>query len=195
MIGRHILGTAPSSVVPPSINAHSECSARSERPRTAHATEAVIGYTIEGERHFRAPPAAVDDVLHDPGVLRRALPGSATLVARDRDAYDLRAPFDAGPISGEAEGNIELHPGEGPGHYRLLAEARAAPGGARGEATITLSSDAPGTLLRYSGEFELHGLISRLGSGRATRAAHAIAERLLDAMEAELTERSAEEAP
>ena len=146
---------------------------------------------IQGERRLPASPPEVWDALHDPDVLRSAIPGCEFLEETAPDRYDLTVQVGIAAIRGTYTGSVQMTEGEPPNVYRLVARGQGRAGAAEGDAHITLEPSDDGTLLRYRAQVRAQGAIARLGSRIIGGAARMMAGRFFDAFEQELTERTA----
>jgi carbon monoxide dehydrogenase subunit G len=118
---------------------------------------------LEGKITFHAPRERVWQILNDPGVIRKHLPGCETLEPAGEDAYDAVLSIGVGPVKGSYTARLALadkRPGEG---YTLRVEGSGKPGHIKGEGRVTLSAEGDATVLEYSGDLQVGGLIARVG--------------------------------
>ena len=91
------------------------------------------------------------------------MPGCESLDPAGEDAYDAVLAIGVGPIKGTYTAHmaiVDKHPEEG---YTLRVEGSGKPGHVKGEGQVRLSSEGDATVLEYSGDLQVGGLIARVG--------------------------------
>ena len=119
---------------------------------------------IAGEHRFPAPRDVVWEAMLDPAALQASMPGCERFVEVGPDSYDLTIKVGMAAIKGTYSGNVKLADVNPKDSYRLVVTGSGKPGSVQGEATMVLSEDGSGTLVRYTGEVKAQGAIARLGS-------------------------------
>ena len=118
---------------------------------------------LEGRFTFAAPRERVWRILNDPEVIARHLPGCEKLDPAGDDAYDAMLVLAVGPIKGRYTAHLAIVdklPDEG---YTLKVEGSGNPGHVKGEGQVRLSEEQGKTVLDYSGDLQIGGLIARIG--------------------------------
>lgn len=119
---------------------------------------------IEYQQEYPAPAEVVWNVLLDPEILARHLPGCKRLDPEGDGAYLATLEIGLGPVRGTYTGKVavkDLHPHSS---YRLLVEGGGGPGQVKGEGVIQLVPTGHGsTLLRCVGDATVTGTLAAVG--------------------------------
>lgn len=118
---------------------------------------------LEGEFSINAPVERVWEMLNDPAVIAKHLPGCDSLEPAGDDAYAAVLTIRIGPIKGTYQAKLALsekRPNEG---YTLSIEGSGKPGFVKGTGQVRLAAEGGTTRLTYSGDLQIGGLIARVG--------------------------------
>ena len=119
---------------------------------------------LSGSHTFNAPRERVWTVLQDIEALRTIIPGVQSLEEVAPDTYKGVAKIGIANIKGEYTGTVKLTDMDPPNSYRMIGDGRGKPGHVKGEATISLTEDAPNqTTLHYNGDMQIGGMIASVG--------------------------------
>jgi uncharacterized protein len=147
--------------------------------------------TLEGTFAFDGPRDAVWDLLQDPEVLAKAMPGAQELRQVDEDRFEGRMNVSIGPVTAaEFRVSVQLADKQPPEHFTMHIDSKGALGFARGTAQVTL--DAPGpeqTVMRYRSNLQIGGRIAAVGQRLLDSAARMMTQRGLDGLQRELAAR------
>ena len=144
---------------------------------------------IEGTHELRAKRERVYQVLTDPEVLRRCIPGCERLEKTSENAYALTLRTGVGSIKGVFTGNVRLEDLHSPSHYRLVVDGKGQPGFLKGAGDLDLEEQNEATLIKYQGDVQVGGTIASVGQRMIQGAAKMMASQFFTAIEAEaLTE-------
>ena len=135
---------------------------------------------------FPHPPERVWDLLLDPEVLARLLPGIEKFEAVGPDKYDVKVKLGVGAVRGTYDGKVELADKKPPTSYLLRGEGRGAPGWAKGEALMTLLPEAGGTRLRATANAQIGGAIAGVGQRMIEGVAKSMAREFFASIDREL---------
>ena len=124
---------------------------------------------IEGSHQVAAPRAAVWRVLMDPGALQRSIPGCQKLEATSPNAYRATIKAGVGPIKGTFSGDMTIADIVPEKSYTLTSHTKAPMGFVEGKGKVVLEDAGGETVVHYSGEVKIGGLLASVG------------ERLIDA--------------
>ncbi len=141
---------------------------------------------IEGTHHLKAPPARVYQSLIDPDVLQRCIPGCERLEKTGNDEYSATISAGVGAIKGTFTGVVRLEDMRPPEHYRIVVEAKGGPGFVKGSGDFDLEPDAEGTLIRYTGDLQVGGMIASVGQRLIQGTAKMLASRFFSKLEEEV---------
>jgi uncharacterized protein len=144
---------------------------------------------IEGQFAFDGiTPLAVWNFLTDVNCIAQCLPGCEKLERTGEGSYDLQMRFGVGAISGVFSGSIHLHDLQPTSQYQMTVNGSGAPGFVKGEGTIQLGTQEPGTQLRYFGDVSAGGPIASLGQRMIGAAARMVIDQFFKCVAAKLTQ-------
>jgi carbon monoxide dehydrogenase subunit G len=120
---------------------------------------------MTGEYRIPAPRQQVWEALNDPETLRRAIDGCEELKRVGDHQFEAKVTAKVGPVKARFGGKVTLEDLNPPTSYRIVGEGSGgAAGFAKGGATVHLSDDGDGTLLRYEAKADVGGKLAMLGS-------------------------------
>ena len=146
---------------------------------------------VTGEQHFNAPRQVVWEMLLDPRALRAAMPGCDKFQEVGPQTYDLTIRIGISAVKGTYSGNVKVSDAVAPDSYRLTVSGSGKPGSVHGDATMTLTDDGAGTLVRYVGDVSAQGAIARLGSRLLAGTAKLLIGQFFKGMEKQVGDRVA----
>lgn len=148
---------------------------------------------VEGAYRFEGPRQAVWDLLQDPDLLARALPGAQRLTRTGEDRYEgvMRAAI--GPVTaGEFSVTVTLHDKVPPERFAMTLEGSGSLGFTRGGARVELREvQGGGTSMTYRAELRVGGRLAGLGQRLLDSVAKSMTRQGLDALRRELQARLA----
>ena len=146
---------------------------------------------VEGTFAFKGPRETVWDLLQDPDVLVKAMPGAERLVRAGEDRFEGVMKVSVGPMSAaEFQMTVELVDKAAPERFGMRIDAKGGLGFARGTADVVLTASAPGeTTMTYRSDMQIGGRIAAVGQRILDSAARMMTERGLQALQAELAAR------
>jgi len=118
---------------------------------------------IEGTYTFQAPQDRVWEALNNPEELQKSLPGCEKLVETEPGKFDLYLKIGISAVKGSYKGKVAISDPQPPNQIRLSGEGKGLPGYVKGESLISLSALGEGTLVSYSGEMQVGGLLAGIG--------------------------------
>jgi len=140
---------------------------------------------IEGTHELRAKRERVYQVLIDPEVLKRCIPGCERLENTGENTYSATLRAGVGSIKGVFTGNVRLEDLRPPEHYRLVVDGKGQPGFLKGSGDLELEDSGDATIIKYSGEVQVGGTIASVGQRMIQGAAKMMASQFFTAIEAE----------
>ncbi len=148
---------------------------------------------IEGEFRFQGPRHLVWDLLQDPAVLVKALPGARELDRAGDDRFQGVMDVAVGPVNaGRFTVSVALSEKQPPATFATAVEATSSIGFARGHARVELSEAEGGaTLMRYRADLQIGGKIAGVGQRVMDSAARLMTRQGLEALNRELVSRLA----
>lgn len=131
---------------------------------------------IDGSYTFNAPRDRVWQVLLDPKVLAQCVPGCETLNEVGPDQYEAIMKVGVASVKGTYKGKVSIKDKQPPSHYVLSGEGSGGPGFMRGDVAVDLEEKDGQTLLKYSTDAKVGGLIASIGQ----RMMNGVAKMMLD---------------
>jgi carbon monoxide dehydrogenase subunit G len=142
---------------------------------------------LDGSAVLSAPPERVWEVITDPAVLARTIPGCETLEQTGEDEYRMNVTVGVGAIRGTYAGEVKLSDQQRPTSYVMHASGAGGPGSVRATVTINLEPDGEGTALTYSADAVIGGAVAGVGQRMITGVAKRMAGQFFQAIDNELT--------
>jgi uncharacterized protein len=137
---------------------------------------------LTGEQRIAAPRQTIWAALNDPAVLRAAIPGCVSLDRDGDDRFNLVAEVRIGPIGARFKGAVQLSDIDAPNGYVISGKGSGGvAGSAQGKATVRLTDDGSGTLLRYVVDADVGGRMAQLGGPVIDATARKLADRFFAA--------------
>ncbi len=118
---------------------------------------------IDGCFNFNASRETVWRVLNDPSLIAKHLPGCESMEATGEDCYRAVLKIGVGAIKGTYHTTMRIAEKQPPQGYTLHVEGSGNPGFAKGQGTVRLTESGGKTVLTYSGDLQIGGLIARVG--------------------------------
>ena len=140
---------------------------------------------IEGTHELRAKRERVYQVLTDPDVLRRCIPGCERLEKTGENTYAVTLRAGVGSIKGLFTGNVRLEDLRPPSHYRLVVDGKGQPGFLKGTGDLDLEEQGDVTIIKFQGDVQVGGTIAGVGQRMIQGAAKMMASQFFTAIEAE----------
>jgi carbon monoxide dehydrogenase subunit G len=146
---------------------------------------------LTGSYTFNGPRAAVWDLLQDPTVLAKALPGTKTLTRTADDQYQGVMKVSVGPVTAaEFAVNVELKDKVPPEKFSMQIDGKGAVGFTKGTATIDLQEQpGPVTVMNYSSDVQIGGKIAGVGQRLLESVGKMMTKQALEALNRELQSR------
>ena len=142
---------------------------------------------IEGEFTFDGPREAVWDLLLDPEILSRALPGSGGLEQTGEHRYEGRMNVGVGPVTAaEFTVSVTLSELEHPERYVMVIDGKGPIGFTKGRADVSLDDVEGGTAMTYRADLQIGGKIAGVGQRLLDSVSKAMTKQGLAALNKEL---------
>ena len=140
---------------------------------------------IEGTQEVNARRERVFQVLIDPAVLQRCIPGCERLEQVEVNHYSTTLRAGVGSIKGLFTGNVRLEDVQPPAHFRIVVDGKGQPGFLKGAGTLDLEERDGATVVNYSGDVQVGGTIAGVGQRMIQGAARMMIAQFFTAIEAE----------
>ncbi len=142
---------------------------------------------LEGRYLFDAPPETVWQIITDPSVISKCIPGLEKLVPAGEDTYEAVVKTGVGAMKGTFSGKVAMADKVSPKHYKLMIDGKSTIGFGKGEGLITLEAQPDGkTLVTCSGDAQVGGTIAVVGQRVIGAAAQMMLDQFFEAMRKQL---------
>ncbi|MGE5220590.1 MAG: SRPBCC family protein [Chloroflexota bacterium] len=118
---------------------------------------------IEGSYTFKAPRERVWQILLDPKVMAQCMPGCESMNEVGPDQFEALMKVGIASVKGTYKGKVTIKDKQPPAHYILSGEGSGGPGFMQGDVAIDLEEANGQTLLRYSTDAKIGGIIASVG--------------------------------
>jgi carbon monoxide dehydrogenase subunit G len=118
---------------------------------------------LEGTNMLAAPIETVWRTINDPEALRRCTPGLKELKEIEPDRYEATLNVGIAAVKGTYKGTLRITDKQAPSHYKLILEGSGGTGFMKGEGIVDLEPQGEGTLLKWTGDMQIGGLIAGVG--------------------------------
>ncbi|MDR7484437.1 MAG: carbon monoxide dehydrogenase subunit G [Armatimonadota bacterium] len=145
---------------------------------------------IEGQHLLPAPRDRVWAALNDPDVLTRATPGLKALRPKGQDTYDATIELAVGPVRGAYQGTARITDKTPPETMTLIVEGSGRPGTIKATGVLTLEAQGETTLVRYTGDAQVTGVLMSVGHRLFGGVAKQLAGEFFKALEREVRART-----
>lgn len=142
---------------------------------------------IEGTYKIAAPRETVWQQLLNPEALARALPGCEKLEPQPDGSYRAEMKVGIAAVKGTYHGRVEILDLKPPESFRMKVEGQGTGGFMKGEGTLTLIRGDAETLIGYSGEALVGGVIASVGQRLVQAAARQIVNQFFQAFSKQFT--------
>ena len=146
---------------------------------------------LNGTFTFDGPRATVWDLLQDPVVLAKALPGTERLALIEEDRYEGVMKVNVGPMTAARfDVSVRLEDKVPPHRMAMQIDGKGAVGFTRGTASVVLD-ELPGgrTQMHYTSDVQVGGRIASVGQRLIESVSKMMMRQALDALERELAAR------
>jgi carbon monoxide dehydrogenase subunit G len=145
---------------------------------------------LDGEHTFNGPRQTVWNLLQDPEVLAKAMPGARRLVRTGDGAYEGVIRIGVGPVTAaEWSLNVTIREPVEPASYVMQVESKGPLGFTRGTADVNLDEVDGGTRMRYHADLSIGGKVASVGQRLLDQVAKMMTRQGLDALNKELESR------
>jgi uncharacterized protein len=118
---------------------------------------------IGGEEAFEVPVETLWCALNDPAVLKKCIPGCKDMIDVGGDRYRLTLNLKVASVGGSFEGEISLSDKIPPSQCKVAVSGSGTLGHGSGGAMFLLAVEPDRTIMRYTGEGEIGGLVAGVG--------------------------------
>jgi hypothetical protein len=138
---------------------------------------------IEGQYTFNAPRERVWQVLLDPKVMAQCMPGCESMNEVAPDRFETVMKVGVASVKGTYKGKVSIKDKQAPSHYVLSGEGSGGPGFMQGDVSIDLEEASGQTVLKYSTDPKIGGLIASVGQRMLNGVAKMMADQFFKKVE------------
>ena len=120
---------------------------------------------ISGSYTLPLPRERAYQIMQDPEILARAIPGCESLEKIGPDEYRMKMKMALASLSGAFEGKVRITEQTPPESFRLVVEGSGKIGFVKGDGLLKLSPVEGGTEVSYDGEAQVGGTMAAVGHG------------------------------
>jgi uncharacterized protein len=139
---------------------------------------------ISGSSKLAVPPDRAYQMMQDPEVLARAIPGCESLEKIGPDEYRMKMKMAMASISGAFEGKVQITDQQPPASFKLIVEGSGKIGFMKGEGLLKLAPSGDGTEVSYEGDVQVGGTIAAVGQRLIDATARMMIKRFFDKLSA-----------
>ena len=143
---------------------------------------------MQGNHTLQAPRDQVWDFLMDPESIAKVMPGCERLEEVRPDTFEATLKLGIAAVQGTYIGSVQLLDKTPPSHYRMMVDGSGTPGFVKGEATIDLEEKDGETVLTYSADVQVGGLIANVGQRMISGVAKMIVNQSLKKLAEEIAQ-------
>jgi len=118
---------------------------------------------ISGSYSLPLPQERAYQLLQDPEVLAKAMPGCERLEKIAENEYRMKMKIMLASLAGNFDSKVKIADQTPPASFRLLVEGSGRPGFLRGDGLLKLTPTANGTEVSYDGDVQVGGTIAAVG--------------------------------
>lgn len=143
---------------------------------------------MTGQQRIAAPPPQVWEMLNDPDILKRCIPGCQVLTRESDEKLRATLEIKIGPIGVRLNGTVTLSDIDPPKGYSMTVEGQGGTvGNVKGAIKVRLASDDNGgTLLSYEVAAQVGGRLAQLGGPIIDTTARQLAGKFFQQLDAVL---------
>src|SRR5262245_55108878 len=135
---------------------------------------------ISGSHVLALPQERAYQVLQDPEVLARCMPGCEALVRVGENEYQMKMKMALASFSGLFDGTIKIAAPEPPSSFRLIVEGKGKIGFMKCDGELKLVHESAGTQVAYEGDVQVGGTLAAVGQRLIDTTAKMMIKRFFD---------------
>ena len=143
---------------------------------------------VNGEYQLHAEPEKVWQLLLDPDSLASCIPGGQELRLVGPDEYEASVKIGVPAVRGEYKGKVRIRDKNPPNSFRMEVEGRGRLGTINGIGLLELAGTTDTTVVTYSGEYQVAGLIAAVGQRLFEPVAQMLTSQFFGCLESKLAQ-------
>jgi carbon monoxide dehydrogenase subunit G len=145
---------------------------------------------LTGTFTFNGPRQKVWDLLQDPDVLAKALPGTERLTLAGPDRYEGVMKVSVGPMTAaKFDVTVTLGDKRPPERFTMQIDGKGGVGFAHGTASVELREQPEGTEMHYASDVQIGGRIASVGQRLIESVSRMMMRQALESLDRELRTR------
>jgi carbon monoxide dehydrogenase subunit G len=142
---------------------------------------------VAGDSSLGVAPERAYELLQDPAILAKCIPGCEGLERIGEDEYAMKLTMGIAGISGRFDGKVRIADRKPPLSFRLIVEGSGKIGFMKGDGTLGMSAADGGTKVEFAGEVNVGGAIAIVGQRLIETTAKMIIKKFFDSLAEEAT--------
>ena len=135
---------------------------------------------ISGTHVLAVPQDRAYQLLQDPEVLARCMPGCDALVGTGENEYQMKMKMALASFSGLFDGTVKIVEPEPSSSFRLIVEGKGKIGFMKGDGRLKLNPEGSGTQVAYEGDVQVGGTLAAVGQRLIDTTAKMMIKRFFD---------------
>lgn len=144
---------------------------------------------LEDKVIFEAPRELLWEMILDPAVLARIVPGCDKLEVVNENEYQGQMRIKIGPMDGVFRGTVALSDLQPPESFHVIVNGRGPSGIVNGEGDVRLVEAEEGTEFSYAGHGQISGRMASVGQRVMTGSAKAVTKQSLENLDKQVQAR------
>lgn len=144
---------------------------------------------LDGKTQYLAERELLWDMILNPEVLARIVPGCDKLDIVNENEYEGQMRIKVGPMDGVFRGTVVLSDLQPPESFHLVVNGRGPSGIVQGEGEVRLEAAGNGTEFSYSGQGQISGRMASVGQRVMTSSAKAVIKQSLENLDKQVQAR------
>lgn len=137
---------------------------------------------IAGSYQAALPPDRAYELLQDPEILAKCMPGCERLERVADGEYAMRMKMVLASISGQFDGKVKITDANPPTSFHMLVEGKGRIGFMKGDGLVTLAPIPEGTTISYEGDVQVGGVIANVGQRLIDTTSKMLIKRFFESM-------------
>ncbi|MGH9690498.1 MAG: SRPBCC family protein [Candidatus Acidiferrales bacterium] len=135
---------------------------------------------ISGSYTLAVPQERAYQMMQDPEILARAIPGCETLEKTGENEYRMKMKMVMASLSGSFEGKVRIADQSPPSSFRLIVDGSGRPGFIKGDGLLKLTPVGGEAEVSYEGDVHVGGTIAAIGQRLLDGTAKIIIKKFFD---------------
>jgi hypothetical protein len=144
---------------------------------------------LDGKTEYEARRELLWEMILDPEVLARIVPGCKKLEIVNENEYQGQMRIKIGPMDGVFQGTVALSELQPPESFHLVMNGRGPSGIVEGEGDVFLQDAGNGTEFSYTGQGQISGRMASVGQRVMTSSARAVVKQSLENLDKQVQAR------